>query len=346
MKKKILLVEDDKILRDNTAEILQLANYEVITAENGKLGIEKAHVFKPDIIICDILMPELDGYGVLQIAVRDSALQKVPFIFMSAKTNHDDVRKGMDMGACDYITKPFDESELLSAVSSRLKRNEFFEKHKTIDDSEFNKTIKFENLQEEFSSKEKFLFNKGASIYCEGNNSNHIFYIISGTVKTFKNNEIGKELITGIFKKQNFFGFTSFLKNKAYDENAVALKKTIVQKVTKPEILKLVKQNPQMAINFMDLLSENLNKIKDQLIHLAYDSVRKKTADALLQLNHDNQKGYVIKISRSDLANIIGIAKETLIRTLTDFKEENLIKTDRNSIEIVNFKKIKSIDKC
>jgi len=344
MKKKILLVEDDKILRDNTAEILQLANYEVITADNGKLGIEKAHVFEPDIIICDILMPELDGYGVLQIAMRDSELQKVPFIFMSAKTNHDDVRKGMDMGASDYITKPFDESELLSAVSSRLKRKEIFEKQKTVEDTGFNKSIKFESIQEEFSAKEKFIYNSEMSIYCEGNNSNHIFYIVSGEVKTSKNNETGKELITGIFKKHNFFGFTSFIKNKAYDENAVALKKTILQKITKQEILNLVKQNPQIAINFMDLLSENLKQVKDQLIHLAYDSVRKKTADALLQLNHKNKKEYPINISRSDLASIIGIAKETLIRTLTDFKEENIIKTDRNSIEIISFEKLKSIE--
>ena len=343
MKKKILLVEDDKILRENTAEILQLANYEVITADNGKLGIEKAHVFEPDIIICDILMPELDGYGVLQIAMRDSELQKVPFIFMSAKTNHDDVRKGMDMGASDYITKPFDESELLSAVSSRLKRKEIFEKQKIVEDTEFNKNIKFESIQEEFSAKEKFIYNPGMSIYCEGNNSNHVFYIVSGEVKTSKNNETGKELITGIYKKHNFFGFTSFIKNKAYDENAVALKKTILQKITKQEILNLVKQNPQIAINFMDLLSENLEQVKDQLIHLAYDSVRKKTADALLQLNLKNKKEYPINISRSDLASIIGIAKETLIRTLTDFKEETIIKTARSSIEIISFEKLKSI---
>ena len=118
MRKKILLIEDDQIVRENTAEILELANYEVLTAENGKMGLEKANVFKPDLIICDILMPELDGYGVMQIAMRNEELQRIPIIFMSAKTKHEDIRKVMDLGASDYITKPFEESELLSAVAA------------------------------------------------------------------------------------------------------------------------------------------------------------------------------------------------------------------------------------
>ena len=118
MKKKVLIIEDDKIVRENTAEILLLANYEVITAENGKFGIEKANFFKPDLIICDILMPELDGYGVLQIMMRSNLLQKIPLIFMSAKTKHDDIRRGMDLGASDYITKPFYPEILLDRVEA------------------------------------------------------------------------------------------------------------------------------------------------------------------------------------------------------------------------------------
>ena len=101
MRKKILIIEDDTIVRENTAEILELANYEVLTAENGRTGLKKAAVFKPDLIICDILMPELDGYGVMQIAMRSKDLMRTPIIFLSAKTKHEDIRKGMDMGASD-----------------------------------------------------------------------------------------------------------------------------------------------------------------------------------------------------------------------------------------------------
>lgn len=262
---------------------------------------------------------------------------------MTAVTGHNDVRKGMDLGASDYITKPFEESELLSAIKSRLKRSEIFDsltEHKNINIID---KIKIDDLETVFDGKEKFIFNRGATIFCEGNNSNHIFFIIKGEVKTFKNNEDGKELITAIFKKRDFFGFTSFVKNMSYDENAVATKKTTLLKITKQEFYELINQNPQLAINFIDILSQNLENVKNHLIHLAYDSVRKKTADALLELYRLNNQNLVIEMSRSNLASLIGIAKETLIRTLSHFKEEEIIKTDRKSIIIINLKKLEEI---
>src|SRR6185436_2242116 len=120
--KKILLIEDNDDIRNNTAEILELSNYKVIVAENGKIGAEKAIEHKPDLIICDIMMPELDGYGVLHAVQRNDAIKNTPFIFLTAKTERSDLRKGMESGADDYITKPFDGTELLNAVSSRLKK--------------------------------------------------------------------------------------------------------------------------------------------------------------------------------------------------------------------------------
>ena len=214
MKNKILIIEDDTILRENTAELLMLANYEVYTAENGKTGIEKAKVLMPDLIICDILMPELDGYGVLQIMMRNKKLQKIPVIFMTAKTSHEDYRRGMDLGASDYITKPFEESELLSAVASRIKQKKIFEKKTHESDPQYTRQIRAENLEKVFSRHKKYPYKKGSTIYCEGNNSNFIFYVVKGAVKTCKTNEDGKEFITGIFKGGSFFGFTSLMQNK------------------------------------------------------------------------------------------------------------------------------------
>ena len=118
--KKILLIEDDIVVRENTAELLELSNYEVITAANGKIGVIEAKRHLPDIIVCDIMMPELDGYGVLNVLSKQKDTKQIPFIFLSAKTERSDIRKGMDMGADDYLTKPFDESELISAIESRL----------------------------------------------------------------------------------------------------------------------------------------------------------------------------------------------------------------------------------
>src|ERR1041385_5534513 len=120
--KKILLIEDNTEIRENTEEILSLANYEVITAPNGKIGVTLALEKHPDLVICDIMMPELDGYGVLHILSKKTETAQIPFIFLTAKTEKVDIRKGMNLGADDYLTKPFDDTDLLNAIEARLRK--------------------------------------------------------------------------------------------------------------------------------------------------------------------------------------------------------------------------------
>src|ERR1041384_6762740 len=122
MKKKILVIEDNPEVRENTSEILDLAGYNVVVAPNGKVGVELAQKENPDLIICDIMMPELDGYGVLHILNKKSETAGIPFIFLTAKTEKADIRKGMNLGADDYLTKPFDDTDLLNAVEARLRK--------------------------------------------------------------------------------------------------------------------------------------------------------------------------------------------------------------------------------
>jgi len=124
--KKILLIEDNIEVRENTAEILELAGYEMLTAEDGKEGVRVAKSQLPDLVICDIMMPGLDGYGVLHILSRNAAISLIPFVFLTAKADKPDIRKVMNLGADDYITKPFEETELLDAIESRIKKNDFF----------------------------------------------------------------------------------------------------------------------------------------------------------------------------------------------------------------------------
>src|SRR5687767_11158314 len=125
--KSILVIEDNKDIRENTAEILDLAGYKTFTAENGKRGVDSAMKEKPSLIVCDIMMPELDGYGVLHLLRKNPDTQNIPFIFLTAKTERSDFRKGMEMGADDYVTKPFDDIELLNAIEVRLKKDEVLE---------------------------------------------------------------------------------------------------------------------------------------------------------------------------------------------------------------------------
>ena len=345
MKKQLLIIEDDKIVRENTAEILQFANYEVITASNGKIGVEKAQEHLPDLIVCDILMPKLDGYAVYKILSKDSKCEKIPFIFLSAKTDYTDRRKGMELGADDYLTKPFVESELLSAIEIRLKKTTL-NNHQPNHTTPNNKSLlKFKNLDELIESmcnKPISSYKKGDTLYCEGNKSNHVFLIKSGTIKTFRNTESGKELITGLFKKRQFIGYTSSMGDFSYKENAEALGESIVIKIDKTEIRDIINTNPHIALDILRMISETIDSIKNKMLQMAYSSVRARVAKILLMVIDDDSSNKII-ISRNDLANLTGVAKETLIRTLADFREEDLVETNRTYITILDLEKLKNI---
>jgi DNA-binding NarL/FixJ family response regulator len=124
MKKKILIIEDQAPMRRNIGLMLQMEGYEVVSAENGRIGLEMARKEKPDLILCDVMMPEMDGYGVVQSLREDEAFSTTPFIFLTAKSDRGDVRIGMNFGADDYLTKPVVRDDLLAAVSMRLSRAE------------------------------------------------------------------------------------------------------------------------------------------------------------------------------------------------------------------------------
>jgi len=349
--KKVLLIEDDIVVRENTAELLELANYKVFTAANGKIGVAEAKKQLPDIILCDIMMPELNGYGVLQILLKEQETKHIPFIFLSAKTEHKDIRKGMDMGADDYITKPFDESELFSAIESRLARVALIkESQEKISDSTIyyseNELKTLNHLKNFFTdSVEEFAFSPGEIIYNEGDNSNFVFLISQGMVKTYKIDEQGKELITGLHKEGDFFGFTSFSNNVVHQESAAAIESAKIMRLLKSEFRNILQKNHEVTFELIDYLTGNVSEIKDQLLQMAYSSVRKKTANTILQFSEKMKKIHneTPKISRTDLASIAGIATETFIRTLSDFKRDGLIDIEGRNIKILNIEKLKKV---
>ncbi|SFS59677.1 response regulator [Lutibacter maritimus] len=351
--KTVLLIEDDAVVRENTAELLELANYKVLTAANGKVGVHLAKTKLPDVIICDIMMPELNGYGVLQILSKEKITQQIPFIFLSAKTDHKDVRKGMNMGADDYITKPFDESELFSAIESRLAKvaivneNQLIENKHTQNLTNESELKTLEHLKNYFlNNAEEHLFYAGEVIYHQGDNSNFIYLINSGIVKTYKIDEQGKELITELLKEGDFFGFTSFSNNTSHQEFAAAIENTNTLKISNNNLKTILHNNHDLTLELFDYLSDNVYEIKEHLLEMAYSSVRKKTASTILQFSEKIKANpnICVQILRSDLASIAGIATETFIRTLSDFKKEGLIDVDGRNIKILNIEKLKRIN--
>jgi len=120
--KKVLVIEDEPEMRRNLTTILRLENFHALAAENGRRGLEVARREKPDVILCDVMMPELDGYGVIAALRADPATLTIPFIFLTAKGEKPDIRTGMNLGADDYLTKPVAKADLLQAIRSRLER--------------------------------------------------------------------------------------------------------------------------------------------------------------------------------------------------------------------------------
>ena len=348
---KILLIEDNEALRENTAEILALANFEVITAENGKLGVELARIHLPNLIVCDIMMPVLDGYGVFQIMKKELDLQKIPFIFLTAKSERSDFRKGMEMGADDFITKPFTDAELINAIHTRLekaKRNKA-NSVKGIDCwyQILTDLGKKDEMQNTIVQHDIVEYKKKQIIYAEGQHPNKLYYIESGKVKIYKTSESGKEFITSLLSDGDFFGHIALLENKTYLEFAETLEETKIRVIPKKEFEDLLTQHQEIALKVIKLLANNIAEKEDQLVALAYHSLRKRVADALLTLKkkYEHQDGalFSIAISREDLANIAGTATESLIRTLSDFKSEKLIRIQDGKITLLEEKKLASL---
>lgn len=346
--KHLLLIEDNNEIRENTGEILQLAGYHVRTAENGKIGVEMALEQKPDLIICDIMMPVLDGYGVLHLINKNPDLAGIPFIFLTAKSERGDFRKGMELGADDYITKPFNDTELLSAVESRLKKTDLLKKeYNTNADglktmlSDFGGKKALDELKEHRNINS---YKKKQVIYTEGNHPSRLFYIESGKVKIFKTNEDGKELTVDLYNEGDFLGYTALLEQTVYKETAEAIEDTELAIIPKEEFENLLNTNQEATRKFIQLLAKNVTEKENQLLGLAYNSLRKRVADSLITLLHkfrkEGQEIFSIHISREDLANIAGTATESLIRTLSDFKSEKLIEIKDGYISILNEKKL------
>ncbi|MDX1362880.1 MAG: response regulator [Arenibacter latericius] len=349
--KTILLIEDDKALRENTEELLMLADYSVITAYNGRVGITMAKEHLPDIVVCDIMMPEIDGYGVLQELSTDENTKQIPFIFLSAKTENKEIRKGMAMGADDYLTKPFEEEDLINAIESRLAKVKLLQRSSTIGDQadgQVNNQLKtLSQLRQFFQENgELTTFNSGDIIYEEGDRSNLIYLITRGLVKCHSMDEDGKELITSLNKVDDFLGFNSFFNNDPFLESATAMEKTELVGIPKRDLQELLENNKEISLQLVELLTGNISEIKSQLLQMAYSSVRKKTAQTLLQFAEvmDKKTGDAIKISRNDLASVAGIATESLIRTLSGFKKEGLIAIEGRNIRIKELNALKYIN--
>lgn len=367
MSVKILIIEDHDEIRESTAEILAMTGYEVFTAPEGKRGVAMALEHLPDLILCDIMMPVLDGFGVLYLLARNPATAKIPFIFLTAKAERSDMRKAMEMGADDYLTKPFDDTELLRAIEVRLKKassaaaasaasaaaaaaaaaasSPAASAAADLPISDAEQQALLERLIENARVK---TYKRKQMIYQEQDTPRHLFYLRKGTVRSYLFYPDGRELSTGIFSANSFFGYESLLLQEQYVENAETLDDAEICLIHKDEFLEMLYRRPVVAGQFMRLLSGNIREKEEQLLGFAYNSVRKRVADALIHvgeksLSDPSQDQCLIRVTRDDLASIAGTALETVSRMLSDFRHEELISKEGNAIRIHSLSSLRNI---
>ena len=350
--KKVLLIEDNTEVRENLTEILQMANYNAFSAADGKEGIKLIKKENPDLIICDIMMPVMDGYGVLHIISKDPKYSSIPFIFLSAKNEHADVRKGMDLGADDFLRKPVQGEDLLKAVEIRLRKSALLQTQaigkakNSRDTMQAERSLKMSDLLS--AEREVKEYVKGQIVYQAGNRANNLFYVLKGKLKTYKQTEQGSELIISILREGDFFGYSALLDSSAYTDNTEALEATTLKLIPKEAFLTLMFGPNETANDFIRLLTKNIAEKEEQLIRLAYSSLRKRVADGILYLQEkfktSNDGNGTFKISRQNLANVTGASKESVIRMLSDFKNEKLISTDDGSIIVLQEDKLRRLN--
>jgi CRP/FNR family transcriptional regulator, polysaccharide utilization system transcription regulator len=342
--KTILMIEDDPDMLQITSEILELEGYNALKAPSGPIGLAMAREQLPDLVLCDINMSQMDGYGVLHELSREVRTAEIPFIFLSGKAERADVRKGMDMGADDYLTKPIKADELLAAVEGRLRRNALFRRDFS-DGLEgldrFMDTARgVEVLKNLGKGRKRHSYKEGEVLFREGDALEDVPYIVKGKVRTSKLNKDEKEFNTGFYGPAEFLGFTGLLEFGRAAECAVAVEATEVVSIPSEELFALLHRDPDVSNCFIKLLAHDVEDRKVHMLQLAYASIRQRVAQSLLRI-HDryaeaHEPGLGIRISRENLASVVGTATESLIRCLSDLKEETMISVEGRDIRILD----------
>ena len=349
--RRLLVIDDHDDIRENIAEILTLAGYEVFTAGNGKRGVETALKENPELVICDIMMPELDGYGVLHLLRKNEATVNTPFIFLTAKTERTDFRKGMEMGADDYITKPFDDIELLNAIEIRLKKydilhNKYASGEKGAGEliTELNAAGMLDLDPKNYDTTE---LSKKQQLYQEGRRPKYVYNLLKGKVKAYRIHEDGKEYITNLYAAGDYIGYLPLLENNPYEDSAVVLEDAELAQIPKDEFLNALYKDIHIATKFIRLIAQNVHEKEERLLQLAYGSLRKRVAKALIDIHKkyagERSTPVTLDISREDIAQYVGTATESLIRTLSDFKSEKLIDIRDGKIRITDLQKLENL---
>jgi len=336
--KKIVLIDDHDGFRDLTASILEMAAYEVVTAVDGKSGIELTRMIQPDLVLSDVMMPDIDGVSLVKVLGSNPETAGIPVILLSARNTREDIRRGMNSGADDYITKPFNQLDLIEAIEARLQKKQVG----TLIENESGTTLKPESPTQFKANlldyrREKALAKK-EKLFQEGDYAHFVYFLVKGRLKTVKNDSYGKELLTEIHLPGQFLGYLPLEEHGSYQETAFGMEPSVVKMIPRNEFLSIVRKDIFASEFLNDMLAERARDNEQRMLQLAYASVRERLATALLkfQVAEGDANTQLNGVTRDDLANLIGTTKESLVRTLAELKREGSIQTQGKTISIVN----------
>jgi DNA-binding response OmpR family regulator len=342
-KTTILIIEDSEEVLDNLKEILEIDGYTILTEPNGLAGVKTAIQYPPDLILCDVMMPELDGFGVLNMLNENDRTAGIPFIFITAKTETEDIRRGMNLGADDYITKPFYKDELLNVIRTRLKKAQArsgapIETH--LSDPEGG----HKRLEQAFiETGRRQVFDEGRHIFREGEYPLFIYRVEAGHVHLRQTHEHGRDYIIAELGEGEIFGVPSALERSLFHYSAiVALGGAVLQSLAINELLKLLNTDRTITEALMRLMAGRVEIHGDRLVNQAYDSVRRRTALVLCDL-YEKYEGEAIELSREELSQMVGASKESVIRSLSDFKDEGLLKAEGKRVIIQDLEGLRGL---
>ena len=343
-KHKILVIEDNHEMRENISEILELAGYEAVTAEDGIKGVQAARTEAPDLILCDIMMPNLDGFGVLKIKNQDEGIKDIPLIFLTAKAEKEDFRRGMNLGAEDYLMKPFEDSDLLQVIESKLAKysrmGNGFRVKKLSSLIRFEEFKNLPQVKELIASTPAKEYGKKSILWTYEENIATHMWLEEGLVKESLDTVGFKEIIIDFVNEGNFID-NSYLFKSAYRSRCETVESCKIKFIPRQKLETIIIQENMMQALLEHCLSQ-YHDISRRLAVNSFGNVREKLAYHLIILHHTFRESS-IRLSREDLSSFCGMAKETLIRTLTELKDEGLIESDSKSLRVLNLKKLEQI---
>jgi CRP-like cAMP-binding protein len=289
-------------------------------------------------------MPVLDGYGVLQAVQNIPAAAAIPFIFLTSNAEMSDLRKAMNLGADDYLTKPYTGEALLNIVSARIRKSSLLKR--TIEDNTYvmDTTITSEEEIHKvlLDTKPVKNYTKKTIVYSEGDTAGTLYYLRSGKLKIYRSNDYGKDYITDLLREGDFFGYTALLEDTDQKESVMALEHSEVVMIPKQDFFHYLNGDKTISMKFIRLLSRHLVEAEDKLIKLAYNSARKRVAEALLfaSSKYKSSGDEAFTLNRENLSSLAGISPESVSRHLSDFKDEGLIENNAGTIRILDVQKL------